>query len=263
MTNGNQLIYTVRQILGDEHPNGFFLPINYQNKIIEVPNYIFKDSKAQYPEIRITPLVTDNQVSHQHKNCHNNNITKYYEAIFQIDIYAKNIPQVNTIYEELTNRIDLFTNPDTIVYGFDNNFKPINNNPKIFKNDIYSSEYFKLSTIYLNNHILKKARAINYMQPNTWYLDENGLYIYPIHKSDLKTIQIISYINGLLFQNGDSLALRDIMRLSTFDKKMLSELEDNQVERISFTLRILYLKTNERQCGPKLEQTIISAKNNQ
>ena len=79
MTNGNQLIYTVRQILGDEHPNGFFLPINYQNKIIEVPNYIFKDSKAQYPEIRITPLVTDNQVSHQHKNCHNNNITKYYE----------------------------------------------------------------------------------------------------------------------------------------------------------------------------------------
>lgn len=260
MTNYNQLIYTIRQVLGDEQPQGFYLPVEYQGKIIEVPNYIFKDSKAVYPEIRITPFLTDEQVGNQIKYCKNNDITKYYITHFQIDVYAKNVAQVNIIYEALSKRIGLFAQPDTITYGYDNNFKPLENNSNIYKNDVYSTKYFKISTISSNGHLLKKARAINYMQPNSWYFDENGLYVYPHKESDLKNIKIVSFINGQVFQNGDSLLIRDIMRLSTFDKIMLSELEDNQVERISFKLRILYKKTDQRNNGPILENTIISAK---
>ena len=93
MRSKNELIYLVRQIIGQELSTGFYTGIEDQGDIIAVPNYLFKDGKAEYPEIRISPFVRDNEVAHPIRvrslNCHNK--IKHYRAVFQIDIYATNI----------------------------------------------------------------------------------------------------------------------------------------------------------------------------
>lgn len=42
MKDRNELIYRIRQIIGEEKEDGFYTPVKYNDKIIEVPNYLFK-----------------------------------------------------------------------------------------------------------------------------------------------------------------------------------------------------------------------------
>ena len=58
MKNDNELIYYMRQIIGDEKENGFFTPVLYNDEIVNVPNFLFKDGPSEYPEIRISPFLS-------------------------------------------------------------------------------------------------------------------------------------------------------------------------------------------------------------
>lgn len=250
MKNRNQVIYTIRQMLGDDRPNGFILDVNEN---LSVPNFLFKDAPAEYPEIRITPFLVDEQIAHPRREqdrCFSHKMT-YHHAKFQVDIYSTSIPMVNNIYDALEERIDLFNELDIIRYGYDGRFVQVNDDENLFVNEIYSSNDFVITKIKIQKYILNKRDSIEDLEEDTWYLDKNGLYIKT--NKPLKKIQVYSVIDGLCFSNGDTAYSRGILNTKILNAIMLSDLEDNKVERISFEMDIVYMLDRKRKLGPKLE----------
>ena len=95
MKDKNELIYRVRQIIGNEKEDGFYTPVKFRDEIIDVPNYLFKDGPSEYPEIRISPFLSDKQKSHSIRVVkHGQQVKrKFYDALFQIDVYAYTVRQ--------------------------------------------------------------------------------------------------------------------------------------------------------------------------
>ena len=91
MKDKNELIRLIRQIIGDEEADGFYTSVNYNNEIIKVPNYLFKDGTADYPEIRISPFLSNEIAAHpiRIRTYDYESKTKFYNAIFHIDIIKK------------------------------------------------------------------------------------------------------------------------------------------------------------------------------
>ena len=251
MKDRNELIYLVRQIIGIEQTDGFYTPIEYNNKVIQVPNYLFKDGTAEYPEIRISPFLSDERTSHpiRVRNFELDAKVKYHRAIFQIDIYATNIVLVNKIYSEIKKRIDLFYDIDTVWYGYDKTFKLIDVEKNIYFSPIYNTKDF---TIIGVNCCKKRFTRVKNKEAltakNIYCIDKTGLYI----KTDLpiKMIRINSILSGLVFPDGETEHQKGIIKTHTQNKRMLSELEENNVERISFELGILYRTESLRNPGP-------------
>ena len=138
MTTRNELIYSVRSIIGEDEPSGFFTYVKNGYQTYKVPNYLFKDAPAEYPEIRISPFISEQQEGQvEHKYCQNRFGKLYhYSAVFQVDIYATTIPMVNNIYETVFERIDRFNDFDVVRYGYNKSFKEIEEN--IFHSPIYN-----------------------------------------------------------------------------------------------------------------------------
>lgn len=256
MTTRNKLIYSVRSIIGDDEPSGFFTPVRKGNEIYKVPNFLFKDAPAEYPEIRISPFISEQQESHVvHKYCQNRFGKLYhYSTNFQVDIYATTIPMVNNIYEAVFERIDKFNDFDTVTYGYNKSFKEIED--KIFYSPIYNSRNFNIFRILINNNIIKRVDNTNSLKYNTYTINEDGLTVcttLPIQK-----IKIYHNINGLQFNNDKTQYDMHILNTSISNKRMLSELEENNVERITFDLNILYHMLQKRRFGPILDDISIS-----
>ena len=127
MKDRNELIFLIRSIIGEEQEDGFYTKVKWNNETIEVPNFLFKDGPAQYPEIRISPFLTESKASHSIRvRKHNyDRKTKFFNTVFQVDIYADNIVLINNIESAVRKRIELFYDMDTVVYGYDNKFKLI------------------------------------------------------------------------------------------------------------------------------------------
>ena len=258
MSSKNKLIYLVRQIIGQEEASGFYTKVINNNKMYKVPNYLFKDAPAEYPEIRISPFISDvSVVRPQRKQCRHNRLTKvrYNEAVFQIDIYATTVPMVNNIYSAVHERIDLFNDYDIIKYGYNKSFKQIDEN--LYYTNIYNTKNFNIFRILINNNIIKKVDNRNEMQNNTYMITEDGLYVQttlPIQK-----IRILNILNGLTFSNNKRAYDERIFELKIQNRKMLSELEKNNVERITFDLSIFYSTYQDRNPGPILEDVEITS----
>ena len=255
MTTRNKLIYSVRSIIGNDEPNGFFTPVKNGNQIYKVPNYLFKNAPAEYPEIRISPFISEQQESHVvHKYCQNRFGKLYhYSTVFQIDIYATTIPMVNNIYETVFERIDRFNDFDIVRYGYNKSFKEIDEN--IFHSPIYNSRNFNIFRILINNNLIEQVDDTDSLRYNTYIINEDGLTIrtaLPIQK-----IKIYHNINGLQFNNNKTQYDAHILNTSISNKRMLSELEENNVERITFDLNILYHTLQKRKFGPILDDILI------
>ena len=251
MKTKNQLIYFTRQIIGEEYTDGFYTEVHHGGKIIKVPNLLFKDAPAQYPEIRISPFVLDVEETNQVRLRRLNKLGKlrHYTATFQIDIYATTVPMVNNIYDAVYNRIDLFNDYDMVRYGYNASFKEIEPNKYFTK--LYNSKSFNIFRILIDNMIINQVNNINELDNNTYMINEDGLYVQttlPIHK-----IRIYHIINGLKFSNGKTAYDEHIINMKITNKKMLSELEENNVERITFDLNIFYNMLQGRNPGPILE----------
>lgn len=260
MKDRNELIYRIRQIIGEEKEDGFYTPVKYNDEIIEVPNYLFKDGASEYPEIRISPFLSDRLKSHPIRvTSFGRNIKrKFYDAIFQIDIYSTNVVQVNNIYSAIKRRIDLFYDLDTVLYGYDKNFQLLDEEKSIYYHKGYNTNDYKIISIYFGNIALLRVYDKKHLnQRNTYYVDETGLYVNTIF--NIKMIQINTVINGLLFPDGQSANSKGIIKTRTMNKRTISELEENNVERISFELGIFYMLDQERNVGPIATDIIVDS----
>lgn len=254
MKNQNEVIYTIREILGDETPMGFSLYIDD----IEVPNYLFKDGTSEYPEIRISPFITGaKKMSFNYPLCKLwRNIKTIFTADFQIDIYSKSIPELNKIYQEIRNRIDDFVKVDTIIYSYNDDFQKTND---YYINHVYSNEFFTLGWVCIGNLMLKPVNSIDELIDNSWFLDNDGLYI----KTDLDiyNIKVLSIYNGRVLSNNETLYNRGFYNIKITNIQQLSELENNEAERIMIELNIIYGLDHERKNGPLVEHIDIGAEN--
>ena len=246
----NELIYIIRQVIGHEESDGFYTYVNYNNDIIKVPNFLFKDAPAEYPEIRISPFLKDETISNivQHRGYNYNNKQTINRAEFQIDIYATNIAQVNQIYDEVFNRIDLARDIEHIKYGYDTEFIEVE--PNFYVNKHYTAKTHSFSKISIDNFKIDNVNNENdlYKYNNVYLLKDDGLYIHTF--LEIKRIRIFSIINGLLLPDGNTIHSKNIVNLSIKDKIMISDLKKNNVERISFILSITYGIDNLRKSGP-------------
>ena len=72
-------------------------------------------------------------------------------------------------------------------------------------------------------------------------------------------IQINNIISGLTFPDGQTANSKGIIKTRTRNKRSLSELENNNVERISFELVIFYMMDQERNSGPIATDIIVDS----
>lgn len=260
MKDKNELIYLIRQIIGIEKEDGFYTPVEYNGEIIEVPNFLFKDGPAEYPEIRISPFVAKTRKSNELrlKGYGMNIKRKFYDTIFQIDIYATNIVLANKIDSAVKRRIDYFYDIDTVIYGYDKDFKLIDEEKTIYHHKGYNTNDFKIISVYIKNIPLLRVfdkKELN--RKNTYFIDKTGLYV----NTDLniKMLQISVIINGLTFPDGETAHMKGIIKMRRSNERSLSELEKNQVERISYELRIFYMMDQERNAGPIATDIIVDS----
>ena len=260
MKDRNELIYRIRQIIGEEEEDGFYTSVKYNDEVIKVPNYLFKDGPSEYPEIRISPFLSDTLKAHPIRvTSYGRNIKrKFYDAIFQIDIYATNVVQLNNIYSAVRRRIDYFYDIDTVLYGYDKHFQLLDEERNIYYHKGYNTNDFKIISIYFGNIPLLRVYDKDKLKTkNTYYLDETGLYVNTLF--NIKMIKINAIISGLTFPDGQTANSKGIIKTRTMNKRTLSELEENNVERISFELGIFYMMDQERNIGPIATDIIVDS----
>lgn len=259
MKGRNELIRLIRNIIGDEKEDGFYTSITWNNKKIEVPNFLFKDGPAKYPEIRISPFLTNKQASHSIRIREHNSDrkSKFYNTIFQIDIYATNIVLVNKIYDEVKRRISLFYDIDTVFYGYDTAFKLVDEEKNIYHSHVYNSNDFDIISVQFCRRLMKRVCKKQDLIRNTYFIDDTGLYVrtdFPI-----KRIKINTVLNGLVFNDGQTAHQKGIIKTRIMNERSLSELENNDVERISFELGIFYRMDSDRNPGPLATHMMIDS----
>jgi hypothetical protein len=253
MKTKNDLIYSIREIIGDEKPNGFFTPIDGK---VEVPNYLFKDGKSEYPEIRISVLDEEQKLPMDFSVCSLwANIKDIYSINIQLDIYSKSIPEVNKISRVIETRLEDFMNPDTIGYGYSSDFV---NMGDYYKNSIYENKNFNIGWIQIDKNMIKQVFNIDELVNNSWFMNDEALYI----KTDLDItkIKVLSIYNGRMFANNESPYSRGIFAIKLTNEKNLSMLESNEVERVMMELNIIYGLDRPRRDGPLVEKINIGAK---
>lgn len=242
----NLITKSIFEILGDLNELGY----SFNN----IPILLNKDPTTIYPEIRVSPFVDKYDVMDQKY------IEKSYQAyrhweggVFQIDIFTKNIIEAQNIYDKLIERIYDFFNLETLIYNWTPSFKEIE--PHIYKNIDYAltGDLFKdVYSVVLEQQKLKRVYVFNELELDSYYIDEDALYV--CTKKNLKTLQMKVLLQGRLFENGDSYSDRGIHYYELSNQRNLSALEDNEVERISFDMHILYSHKREREEIPKVKR---------
>lgn len=246
MSYTNQITKSIFEVIGDVHPEGYYFN--------DVPVFLNKDDTTQYPEIRVSPFIDRKNVDYQRYM--EKSYTKYrqYEAaVFQIDIYSRNVIQAHEIFDALKHRIYDFFNLETVIYNWNPNFKEIDTN--IYKNIDYAltGELFKdIYSVRICHEKLKRVFCYEDLEEDSWYVDKDGLYV--CTKQDLKGLDIKVLMQGRLFSNGDAYSDRGLHFQEIIDQRNLSSLSKNEVERISFDLFILYSHVREREAIPEIKK---------
>ena len=242
----NKITKSIFEILGNKTETGY--EFNY------IPILLNKDPTTQYPEIRVQPFVDKFDVMDQKY------IEKSYQAyrhweggVFQIDIFTTNIIDGQNIYDKLIERIYDFFNLETLIYNWTPSFKEIETN--IYKNIDYAltGDLFKdVYSVVLEKEKLKRVFLFDDLELDTFYIDEDALYI--CTKKNLRTLEMKVLLQGRLFENGDSHSDRGIHYYELSNQRNLTSLEENEVERISFDMYILYSHRREREEIPKVKR---------
>ena len=88
---------------------------------------------------------------------------------------------------------------------------------------------------------------------NTFYVDDNSLLI---KMEKLVSVDVTVIVQGCLFKDKTSVGDRGILSYNITDSRNLSELEGNEVERISFDLELTYVEKRYRERLPRVEHLI-------
>ena len=114
----------------------------------------------------------------------------------------------------------------------------------LFK-DVYSAK--------INDVSFKRVLNKNDLELNTFFVDDNSLLI---KTNELSNVDVIVIVQGCLFKDKSSVGDRGILSYNITDSRNLSELEDNEVERISFDLELTYVEKRYREKLPTVEHLI-------
>lgn len=254
MSNTNRITRSILQLIGDLSPYGYSFV--YDDK--KIPVHLNKDETTTYPEIRVSPFIDRYDLDFQRYLERNYSQYRHWQGgVFQIDIYAKSIIEAHDIYDALVDRIYDFFNLETLVYSWNNQFNEIDTN--IYKNIAYGipnnkdKRLFKdIYSIKIKEHKLERKFSYNDLELDSFYVDEDALYV--CTERNIKNIQIKVLLQGKLFQNGDAYSDRGLHYHELSDQRNLSALEDNDVERISFDLMVIFSYKREREKLPKVNR---------
>jgi len=254
MVKTNQITRAVLQLIGDGSTHGYYFNVNEH----KIPVLLNKDVTTTYPEIRVSPFVDRYDLDFQKYLEKSYSQYRHWQGgVFQIDIYAKSIIEAHNIYDELANRIYDFFNLETLVYSWTPQFEEIDMH--IYKNIAYGipdnedQRLFKdIYGVKIGNTKFQRKFAYEDLELDCFYVDEDALYV--CTKKNLKKIQIKVLLQGRLFQNGDAYSDRGLHYHELSDQRNLSALEDNDVERISFDLMIIFSYKREREQLPKVNR---------
>jgi len=242
----NKVTKSLLEMMGDITPTGYQLD--------GVPILLNKDDTTQFPQIRVTPFIDKFDIDNQ--KFMEKTLIKYrqYEGgVFQIDIFSRNVIQCQNLYDTLVERLYDFFNLETVIYNWSPNFKEIDNNT--YKNIDYAltGELFKdIYSVTVCGKKLKRSFCFEDLEMDSWFVDKDALYV--MTKMNLKTVDIKVLLQGRLFENGDAYSDRGIHYHERSKQRNLSALENNEVERITFELFILYSHTREREAIPKAKR---------
>lgn len=247
----NIIIKSVCEILGEpKDTGGYFLP--YENGVT-IPILLNKDKNAEYPEIRVSPFIQNADAFTQ--RFYEKTLREYDEykyARFQIDVFSKDLIEVNHIYEKLKDRVYDFTNLEVLKYNADvNGF--------VKENDYYKNIAYGLGDLFIDiyhidikNKQLKRVASLNDLEIDNFFVDDTALYIKT--NDDISDVQVNVITQGRLFNNKDSLSNRGIQFIDLNDARNLSELAVNEVERISFDMDILFSRKRVRDKLPNVDR---------
>ena len=244
----NKITRSVLEILGNIVESGY----SFNN----IPVLLNKDPTTVYPEIRVSPFIDKIDIDYQ------KNIEKLYRnyrhwegGVFQVDIYGHNIIECQDIYDKLVERIYDFFNLETLVYSNNGEFEEIDVNT--FKNYGYGiGDLFKdIYEVKIENHKMKRVYLIDELELDTYFVDGDALYL--CTKRNLKSFKVKVLLQGRLFENGDAYSDRGIHYYELSKQTNLSDLEHNEVDRISFDMYILYSHKREREPISKVKRVSI------
>ena len=237
----NKTIRTLLEVLGDpQEEGGYKLPLNGE----EISVHLNKDHTTHYPEIVLSPFITQKPFVFNRWTDHNfDEYISYRRGICQVDILDKNLATVNKIFQEIKERLCDFFFLEQVIYNYNEYFEEIE--PNLYKNISYGlGDLFKdIYYVNLESQPLTRVDDINDLVDNSYYVDTEALYI----KTDkcLKTIEINVITQGRLLSNHDSLMNRGLIYYDLSEIRNLSALEDNEVERCSFDIEVTYaVRTN-------------------
>lgn len=251
----NNLIKTMCEIVGEHQEQGGYM-FPYSQK--PIPILLNKDKTTTYPEIRLSPFIQNTDAfTERYREKTLRDYREWKDIVFQIDIFSPSLAEVNDIYSELRNRIYDFFNLEVLVYNYNEHF--ILQEEGFYKNISYAigDLFSEIYHIEVCNTSLTRVLSLDDLENDTFYVDTEALYI----KTDknLKTIKISVITQGKLLNDKTSPSNRGIAYHSIGDPRNLSELEENEVERISFDIYVLYAIKRTRDKLPDVNK--LSVKN--
>lgn len=251
MISTNYVTRAVCELLADKITGGYSLHVDNQ----EIPLYLNKDKKTQYPQIRLSPFIEKGDTHYQKYIEQKYKAYRHWQyGVFQVDIYTKQLTQAQNIYDVITKRLFDFFNLETVIFNWTPQFEQIDD--YTYRNPAYAlldDNFFKdIYGIRVEKTILNKVDKREKLHMNTFYPGHDFLYVKT--NNDIKKIEIKTLTQGRLFSNGFSHSDNGIHAYYLSKQRNLSSLEDNEVERISFDLEILFSKKLNREELPIVNQ---------
>lgn len=253
MITTNLVTKAVFELIGDKTKGGYSLEVNKE----KIPLFLNKDKTTKYPQIRIAPFIEKGDIRQQKYIEKTWKAYRYWQyGVFQIDIYSQSLAQAQDIYDKIIERLYDFFNLETVIFNFNHQFEQIDDN--IYRSREYSlmdDGLFKdIYGIKINEVILNRVRKKKDLQMDSYYVNDNFLYVKT--NQDIKNIEIKVLTQGKLFKNGMSHSDKGIHAYFISKQRNLSSLEENEVERISFDLEILFSKKLNREELPKNKKIV-------
>ena len=251
MISTNYVTRGVCELLADKVSGGYNLEVDGE----KIPLFLNKDKTTVYPQIRLSPFIEKGDAKYQKY------IERKYQAyrhwaygVFQVDIYSQSLIQAQNIYDVITQRLFDFFNLETVIFNWNPAFEQIDEN--VYRNKsfaIMEDDLFKdIYGIKIGDTRFKKVLSKNDLT-NDSFCPQND-YLYVQTDKNLKKIEIKTLMQGKLFSNGLSYSDMGIHAYNLSKQRNLSSLENNEVERISFDLEILFSKKLDREELPTLKR---------
>lgn len=254
----NKVTRAVFELLGDKVQGGYSLFIN--NK--EIPLYLNKDGTTKYPQIRVAPFIEKGDTKYQKFIEEKYRQYRHWQyGVFQVDIYTKDLIFAQNIYDVLTKRVFDFFNLETVIFDSNHSFEQIDD--YIYRNKEFAlldDDLFKdIYGIRINDIILNRVKIRENLRMNSFFVNDEFLYV----KTDknINNIKIKVLTQGRLFSNGFAFSDNGLHDYALSKQRNLSSLEENEVERISFDLELLFSKKINREELPIVNKVKLNKAN--